>query len=96
MEAELHRLTGLTLLADHRPAEAEACFRRALAVAERQKARFWALSAATALARLLGDQGRGAEAGALLAPVVGWFAEDAPLQELGAARALLGCLRSPP
>jgi hypothetical protein len=32
-----HRLTGLTLFADHRPAAAEACFRRALAVAERQE-----------------------------------------------------------
>jgi predicted ATPase len=95
MEAELHRLTGLTLLADHRPAEAEACFRRALAVAERQEARFWALSAATALARLLGEQGRSGEAQTLLAPIVSWFAEDAPLQELGAARALLGCLPSP-
>jgi predicted ATPase len=89
IEAELHRLTGLTLLADHRPAEAEACFRRALAVAERQEARFWALSAATSLARLLCDEGRSAEGGALLAPVVGWFAEDAPLPELCAARQLL-------
>ena len=57
--------------------------------------RFWALSAATALARLLGEQGRSCEAQALLVPIVDWFAEDAPLQELDAARALLGCLSTP-
>jgi predicted ATPase len=92
IEAELHRLTGLALIAGHRPAEAEACLRRGLAVALRQQARLWALSAGTALARLLAQQDRSAEARALLAPLVGWFAEDAPLQELRAARALLATL----
>ncbi len=92
IEAELHRLTGLALIAGHRPAEAEACLRRGLAVALRQQARFWALSAGTALARLLAQQDRPAEARTLLAPLVGWFAEDAPLQELRAARTLLATL----
>ena len=92
LEAELHRLRGELLLAlpEPDPAEAEACFRRALAVAREQGARMWELRAATSLARLWRDQGRHAEARDLLAPVYGWFTEgfDTPdLQEArGAAR----------
>ena len=54
IEAELHRLRGELLLALPEPdqPEAEACFRRALAVAREQGAKMWELRAATSLARL--------------------------------------------
>ena len=72
-EAELHRLQGEALLAVSPDdcGAAEACFHRALAVAERQGAKWWELRAATSLARLRRDQGRRAEARDLLAPVHG-------------------------
>jgi predicted ATPase len=73
-EADLHRLKGellLTRLAASR-AEAEACFHRALEVAEGQSAKAFELRAATSLARLWGEHGRRSEALDLLAPVYGW------------------------
>ena len=67
-EAELHRLKGAVLLAQtpSQADEAEACFRRALAVARAQKARLWELRAATSLARLWQAQGKPREACDLL------------------------------
>jgi predicted ATPase len=60
MEAELHRLNGEALLAlsPVRWAEAEACYRQALAVARGQAAHLWELRAAVGLARLWRGQGR--------------------------------------
>ena len=59
IEAELHRLRGELLLAlpEADQPEAEACFRRAVAVAREQDARLWELRAVTSLARLWRDQG---------------------------------------
>jgi predicted ATPase len=70
--AELNRLKGQSL---HRQghSEAEELYRKALSIAEEQEARLWELRAAMSLARLRRDQGRGAEARELLAPVYGWF-----------------------
>jgi predicted ATPase len=91
IEAELHRLRGELRLALPEPdqSEAEACFRRALAVAHEQQAKLWELRAATSLARLWRDQRRRNEAHDLLAPIYGWFTEGFDTADLKEARALL-------
>jgi predicted ATPase/class 3 adenylate cyclase len=90
-KAELHRLRGELLLALPKPdqPEAEACFRKALAVAREQDARMWELRAATSLAQLWRDQGKRAEAHDLLAPVYGWFTEGFGTADLRDGKALL-------
>jgi predicted ATPase len=90
-EVDLWRLKGEALLgcSPERAAEAESCYRQALRVARRQSARLWQLRAATSLARLWANQGRGAEARGLLAPVYGWFTEGFDTADLRDARALL-------
>jgi predicted ATPase len=103
-EAELHRLQGeLLLQAQHqqpaladdlsRRAAAEASLRQALAVAGRQRAKSLELRAAMSLARFWQQQGKGAEAQALLAPVYGWFREGFDTADLQEARTLLDVLR---
>ncbi len=91
-EADLHRLRGELLLtsghAEHR-AETEACFQRALEVARRQGAKSLELRAATSLARLWLQQGRRADARAMLAEIYGWFSEGFELADLRDAKALL-------
>jgi DNA-binding winged helix-turn-helix (wHTH) protein/predicted ATPase len=102
-EAELHRLKGeLVLQARRQPsesggglahaAEAEACFHQALAVARRQQAKSWELRAAMSLSRLWQQQGKRAEAHALLAPVYHWFTEGFDTTDLQEAKALLDAL----
>jgi len=90
-EAELHRLKGEWLLAHRQsePGEAELCFERALAVAQKQDARTWQLRAATSLARLWLAQGKRAEAHRLLAPIYNWFTEGFDTPILQDAKALL-------
>jgi predicted ATPase len=95
IEAELHRIRGellLTLPESERPM-AEGCFCRALAVAREQGAKMWELRASMRLTRLWRDQGRRAEAFALLAPVYGWFTEGFDTADLKDAKALLDELR---
>ena len=95
LEAEVHRISGeIALLSPERDvAMAQACFERALAIARAQRARSWELRATTSLARLWRDQGRRAEAHALLAPVHGWFTEGFGTLDLSQARALIAELR---
>jgi hypothetical protein len=50
--------------------EAEVCFKQALAVARRQRAKSWELLSALSLSRLWQQQGKRAEARELLAPMV--------------------------
>ena len=90
-EAEIDRLRGVLLLRQPGtpPAEAEACFQRALDVARRQQAKALELRAATSLARLWQHQGKRADAHELLAPVYGWFTEGFDTADLQDARALL-------
>ena len=94
IEAELHRLQGELRLALPEPdqSEAEACFRRALAVAHEQQAKLWDLRAATSLARLWRDQRRRNEARDLLAPIYGWFTEGFETPDLRDAKTLLDAL----
>jgi predicted ATPase len=91
--AEASRLQG-ELLQQAVPdmARAEACFQQALDVARRQQARSWELRAAMSLSRLWQQQGKRAEAQALLAPVYGWFTEGFDTAELQEARVLLEAL----
>ena len=90
-EAEVHRVQGALVLAQaaDQHAQAETCFQHALAIARRQQARSWELRAAMSLARLWQQQGKRAEARALLAPVYGWFTEGFDTADLQEAKALL-------
>ena len=83
------------LLAQPEPdrAEAEASFRRALAVARPQGAKLWELRAATKLAASWDEQGRRADARDLLASVHGWFTGGFETPDLRAAGMLLEELR---
>ena len=67
----------------------ERALRQALSVAREQDAKGWELSAATSLARLLGERGRRTEAYDLLAPVYGWFTEGFDTADLKESKALL-------
>jgi predicted ATPase len=91
-EAELHRLRGDMMNARADQAAAEQNYHRALAVAERQRAKTFGLRAATSLARLWRDQGKCTEAHDLLALVYGWFTEGFDTPVLRDARVLLGQL----
>ena len=65
---------------------------RSLDWARRQGALSWELRAATSLARLWHEQGRTADARALLMPVYDRFTEGFDTADLKAARALSGDL----
>ena len=71
------------------PAEVEAVFRDALAVARRQGARAYELRAAVAYARFLRARGRAAEGRELLAPIYAAFTEGFDTCDLVEAKALL-------
>jgi predicted ATPase len=97
-EAEVYRLRGALLLAQHGPGqtppatrveEAAACFQQALALARERQAGAWELRAATSLARLWQQQGRREAAHALLAPVYGRFTEGFDTADLRDAKAVL-------
>ncbi len=90
-EPEVHRLIGDLLLRRNpsAPDRAEVSYRRAIERARSQEAKSWELRAATSLARLWRDQGKPAEARALLAPVYGWFTEGFDTADLKDAKALL-------
>jgi predicted ATPase len=89
--AEVYRLQGVLLLRQATPeaAQAEVCFQQALEVARRQQSKSWELRGATSLARLWQQQGKHAEAHALLAPLYGWFTEGFDTADLQEAKALL-------
>jgi predicted ATPase len=88
IEGELLLLQGVREAA----AAAEDHFRQALDWARRQGAS-WELRAAMSLARLLLDQGRPADAVALLQPVYDRFTEGFDTADLKAAKALLDTLQ---
>jgi len=93
-DAALHRLDGDLLLATGGAADATADrYHRALTIAREQGARSLELRTAKSLARLLRDQGKRADARALLAPVFAWFTEGFDTRDLREAHALLGELR---
>ncbi len=93
-KAEVCRLRGVLLLrqTETPQAEAEAWLQRALDVARRQEAKSLELRAAMSLSRLWQQQGKRAEAHALLAPVYGWFTEGFDTTDLQEAKVLLDTL----
>ena len=93
-EAEIYRLRGILLLRQTGTpqAEAETWLQRALDIARRQEAKSLELRAAMSLSRLWQQQGRQAEARALLAPIYGWFTEGFDTADLQEAKALLDAL----
>ena len=94
--AELLRVKGELFLLQGAPgaaAAAEDHFRQALDWAHRQGAFSWKLRAAMSLARLLRDQGRPADALALLQPVYDRFTEGFDTVDLKAAKDLLSALQ---
>jgi predicted ATPase len=97
--AELYRLQGEFLLQQGPPQvarrEAEACFRRALAIARRQHARSLELRAVMSLTRLYQEQDRQAEVRPMLAGCYEWFTEGLDTLDLREARALLEQTSSP-
>jgi predicted ATPase len=93
-EAEIARLRGVLLLKHpvQQQEEAETWLRRALDVARRQEAKALELRAAMSLSRLWQQQGKQAEARALLAPIYGWFTDGFDTADLQEAQALLEAL----
>jgi predicted ATPase len=70
-------------------AEAEACFRKAIAIAQKQQAKSLELRAVMSLARLWRQQGKQAEARQMLAEIYGWFTEGFDTKDLQEAKVLL-------
>jgi predicted ATPase len=92
--AECHRLRAEILLARDPLdiAAAEQAFRAALALAQQQKARGFALRAALSLARLWHSAGRDAEARAVLSAALVGFRPTPELPDIEQARTLLATL----
>jgi tetratricopeptide (TPR) repeat protein len=88
-EGRLYQAYGEVRLQQGAIEDAQRSFRRALAHAREREAKTWELQAATSLARLLRDQGRGDEARAELQPVYDWFTEGFDTAALIEARSLL-------
>jgi predicted ATPase/DNA-binding winged helix-turn-helix (wHTH) protein len=89
--AELLRIKGQILAAMPRPdwASAEDCLMQSLAVAREQSALAWELRSATALARLLSENGQRDRARDTLAPVYDRFTEGFETADLRIARQLI-------
>jgi adenylate cyclase len=94
IEPELYRRKGdLLLLADPgQEAEAEACYKQAIEVAQELDMQSWVLRATLSLARLWQRQGRRSEARRRLADIYAWFTEGFDSSDLVAARAMLAAL----
>jgi predicted ATPase len=94
--SEMLRIKGELLLsqgAEDSAAAAADQFEQALDWARRQGALSWELRTATSLARLCNDQGRFADAKAILQPVYDRFTEGLDTSDLKTARMLLSALR---
>jgi hypothetical protein len=88
--AELDRAEAQLQRAEGAPAQViELHLNKAIGTARSQGARLFELRSATDLARLWRDEGRHAEAHALLAPIYGWFTEGFSMPDLREAKALL-------
>jgi len=90
-EAEIHRLKGEILLAQNTSSSARAdqCFRTAIEISRRQRAKSWELRATTSLARLLAKRGKRAQARVMLTEIYNWFTEGFDTGDLKDAKALI-------
>ena len=93
-QSEMLRTRGGLLALTGDWTAAQASFHEAIALAQRQSAKFFELRAALDLARLWRDQGKPQQARELLAPVYGWFTEGFDTLDLKEAKALLAGLAS--
>jgi predicted ATPase len=94
-EAELYRLKGELLLqsgAQTLDAEAEACFRKAITLAHRQRATSLELRAVLNLSRLWRQQGKSQQARQMLAQMYGRFTEGFDTMDPREAKTLLDAL----
>lgn len=93
LESHLYCVKGALLLrSDHDETAAESCYRKAIDSARAIKAKSWELRAALRLCSLWQEQGKVAEAHALLSGVYGWFTEGFDTSDLQEARRLLHSL----
>ncbi len=92
---EIMRLRGEALLRRDDREEAEACFRAAIALAQRRGQRASELRVTTSLARLLAKTDRRDEARGALGEIYGWFTEGFDTADLREARSLLDELADP-
>jgi predicted ATPase len=90
-EAELHRLKG-QMLSVTSPADAEAAFYKAIAIARSQHSKAFELRATESLARLWHKQGRGNQARASLSAIYGTYTQGFSTPDLVDAKALLETL----
>ena len=90
--SDLHRLKGALAREQGDALAAEACLNTAIEVAREQAATLWELRAAIDLARLWKEEGRVAEAAALLRPVHDSIADGDCPEDRTTARALLAAL----
>ena len=89
-DAELERLRGELLLASGvDEQQAEAAFRRAIQIAQKQQAKLFELRATSRLAQLWLKQGKSTDSRELLGQAYGWFTEGLETLDLTNARALL-------
>jgi predicted ATPase len=90
-EPEVHRIAAEVIL--RKPEgdmlAAERCFKEAIALARKQRSKWWELRATMGLARLLAKQGKQDEARAMLAEIYNWFTEGFDTADLKDAKALL-------
>jgi tetratricopeptide (TPR) repeat protein len=93
-EVDVYRVRGDLLSATGDRVAAEESYHHALAVARSQSAKTLELRAATSLARLWREQGKGSEARHLLEPIYNWFTEGFNTPVLQEAKALLDELAS--
>jgi hypothetical protein len=91
-EAEIYRVHGELLLERADAAAAEACLRRSMTIAQRQKAKSLELRTAMVLAGLWKHQGQRQAAYDMLASIYGWFTEGFGSPDLQNAKALLETL----
>jgi predicted ATPase len=91
-DGEQKKDTDPRSLPPHPQGEAEACFRKAIEIAQKQQAKSRELRATTSLARLWQQQGKKTEARQLLAEIYGWFTEGFETKDLQEAKALLEAL----
>ena len=98
IEGELYRLMGdLYLLKSAKPSrkketyteEAQACFMKALEIANKQQAKLFELRAAVGLSRVLRIRGNQAESLLILRKTYEWFREGFELQDLKEAKAMI-------
>jgi predicted ATPase len=94
-ESNLYRLKGELLLMENKAkaeTEAEACYFKAIDVAQKQQAKSLELRATMSLSRLWQMQGKKKEAHKRLAEIFSWFTEGFDTQDLIDAKALLEAL----